>query len=169
MLPVLGAILLCHSSLTFPETHPRGTARLILNGKVISVEYGRPALKGRKIDDLIDFVKPGDVWRLGADKSTTFSAGGELDFDGAILPKGTYSLWALRDASGNWELRFNEQHGQWGTERDPGLDVSAVLLDESRVATTEERLTITLTDEAGVGLLSIQWGDVLLSAEFEAK
>lgn len=167
-LALLGAVGLFLASGAFAQANPRGTSKLAANGKIISVEYGRPALHGRKIDDLIDQVKPGDVWRLGADQSTTFSTSGDLEFDGIPLPKGSYSLWALRDASGNWELRFNQQHGQWGTERDPGQDLIAVLLDESRVSTHEERLTITLSEEGG-GLLSIQWGDVLLSAEFEVK
>ena len=54
------------------QGNPRGSARLMLGGKQISVEYGRPSLKGRAVSDLLSQLKPGDFWRLGADKSAAF-------------------------------------------------------------------------------------------------
>src|SRR5437588_134332 len=59
---------------------PRGTAKLDLGGKTASVEYGRPSLKGRTMQQLLGRLKVGGFWRLGADDSTTFSTDADLAF-----------------------------------------------------------------------------------------
>src|SRR5208282_3995232 len=78
------------------QRNPRATAQISLGGKMVSVEYGRPSLKGRKMSGLLDQLKPGDVWRLGADKSTTFSTAADLQFGDVAVPSGEYSPWVGR-------------------------------------------------------------------------
>jgi hypothetical protein len=151
------------------QGNPRGTAKLALKGKAISVEYGRPALKGRTAQQLLDQLKPGDFWRLGADKSTSFSTAADLAFDGVSIPKGEYSLWASREADGTWKLAFNKQHGQWGMNHDPSQDLAAVPLKESKATKPEEMVTISLAKEGAGGAIAIQWGDMKLTASFKAK
>src|ERR1700689_4164460 len=82
------------------QGNPRGTSSISLNGKTVSVEYGRPSLKGRTTDDLLGKLPPEGVWRLGADTSTTFKTDSSLDFVDAVVPAGEYSLW-LAKASGD--------------------------------------------------------------------
>jgi len=66
-------LLLIVAGSAFAQGNPRGTSKISLGGKAVSVEYGRPSLKGRSVAELLDRLKPGDFWRLGADKSATFS------------------------------------------------------------------------------------------------
>jgi hypothetical protein len=150
------------------QGNPRGTAKLMLKGQAISVEYGRPALKGRTAQQMLEQLKPGDFWRLGADKSTTFSAALNLAFDHVTIPKGDYSLWASRDADGSWKLVFNKQVGQWGTRHDAAQDIASVPLKEAKAAKPAEMVTITLTKAGAGGVITIQWGDMKLTANFEA-
>lgn len=147
----------------------RGTSQLILNGTKVSVEYGRPSLRGRSVQDMLAELSPGDFWRLGADDSTTFSTTGDLDFGGLRVPKADYSLWARKEASGAWKLVFNTQHGQYGTEHDPAKDLVAVPLKESKLASTVEQLIISLARQGGGGEIRIQWGNLQLAADFRAK
>jgi Protein of unknown function (DUF2911) len=147
----------------------RGTSQLTLNGIKVSVEYGRPVLRGRTVHDMLGELSPGDVWRLGADDSTTFSTTGDLDFGGLKVPKGDYSLWARREASGAWKLVFNTQHGQYGTEHDPAKDLVAAPLKETKIASPVEELTISLTKQGSGGEIRIQWGDLQLAADFKGK
>jgi hypothetical protein len=84
------------------------------------VEYGRPALKGRTVQQLFAQLGTGGIWRLGADQSTTFVTTADLSFQnggqGSVsVPKGEYSIWARRGAHGDWVLLFNTQSGQHGT------------------------------------------------------
>jgi hypothetical protein len=150
------------------QRNPRGTTKLTLKGKTISVEYGRPSLRGRSESELLDKLQPGDFWRLGADKSTTFSSGVDLAFGDVAVAQGEYSLWAQREAEG-WKLVFNKQHGQWGTQHDAAQDVASVPLKESKAPAAEEMVTIALGKEGAGGVLTIQWGHMKLSANFTAK
>src|SRR5438552_10604449 len=83
---------------------PRGTTKLDLGGKTVSVEYGRPSLKGRTMQQMLGRLKVGGFWRLGADESTTFSTDTDLAFGDVTIPKGKYSAWARKEAGNKWKL-----------------------------------------------------------------
>ena len=172
-LKVLGslglAMLFVAAQVAVAQGNPRGTSKLSLNGKEVSVEYGRPSLKGRSVEDMLKGLKPGAVWRLGADTSTTFVTATDLMVGDAAVPKGEYSLWAQKQADGGWKLVFNKQHGQWGTQHDAAQDLVAVPLEQTKAAKPAEMVTIDLAQAAGGGTLTIQWGDMSLAANFKAK
>jgi len=151
------------------QGNPRDTAKISLGGKAISVEYGRPSLKGRSVADLLDQLKAGDTWRLGADKSTTFSTAADLQFGDVTVPNGQYSLWAEREADNSWKLVFNKQHGQWGTQHDASQDLASVPLEQTKAANSAEMVTISLAKGGGGAVIAIQWGDMKLTANFKAK
>ena len=148
------------------QKNPRGTSTVDINGKTVSVEYGQPTLKGRSVDDMFGKLKPGDVWRLGADKSTTFSTAIDLMFGDVALPAGEYSLGARREAGDSWKLVFNKQHGQWGMQHDAAQDLVAAPLKETKLSSPQEMLTISMDKS---GMLVIEWGDKKLTASFKAK
>ena len=151
------------------QGNPRGTATLDLKGKAVTVEYGRPSLKGRTVEQLLEKVPAGGVWRLGADKSTTFSTQADLLFGTTSVPKGDYSLFAQKEANGSWKLVFNKQTGQWGTQHDAAQDLASVPLTSSKANKPVEQVTIRLAAEKSGGVISIEWGDLNLSAGFKTK
>ena len=136
---------------------------------MVSVEYGRPALNGRSVSELLDQLKPGDFWRLGANKSTTFSTAADLQFGDVSVPAGEYSIWAQRGEGDSWKLVFNKQHGQWGTQHDASQDIATVPMKESKASKPAETVTIALSKAAGGGVIAIQWGDMKLTSSFKAK
>jgi hypothetical protein len=133
------------------------------------VEYGRPSLKGRTTDELLGRLKAGGVWRLGADKSTTFKTGIDLAFGDVAVPAGEYSIWMERESDNSWKLVFNKQTGKWGTEHDASQDFASVPLTESKAASPVEMVTLTLHKAGGGGTLTIQWGTLEAVANFTAK
>jgi hypothetical protein len=151
------------------QRNPRETAKISVGSKTILVEYGRPSLKGRSVADMLEQLKPGDFWRLGADKSTTFSTTADLQFADVTVPNGEYSLWAEREADNSWKLVFNKQHGQWGTQHDASQDLVSVPLKETKASNSAEMVTINLTMEGGGGGIAIQWGDMELTTSFKVK
>jgi len=164
----LGLLLLSVES-ALAQRNARATTQVSLGGKTVSVEYGRPSLNGRKVSELLDQLKPGDFWRLGADKSTTFSTAVDLEFGDAAIPSGEYSLWAERAEGNSWKLVFNKQHGQWGTDHDASQDLASAPLQEAKASNSAETVTINLTKSGAGGVIAIQWGDVKLTASFKRK
>jgi Protein of unknown function (DUF2911) len=164
---VLGAVALAALTMTVYAANGRGTAKLAVNGKDISIDFGKPSLNGRKVEDLLGQLPAGQVWRLGADASTTFTTSGDLKFGDQNIPKGIYSLWARKEADGSWKLVFNKQHGQWGTQHDAAQDLVAVPLKEEKEGKSSETVEISLEKENGGGEFSVSWGNLELTATFK--
>jgi len=162
----LFAVISCSA---FAQGGARGKANVTVGSAQVSVEYGRPALKGRTIQEMLGQLPAGGFWRLGANKSTTFSTSADLDFGGTAVPKGEYSLWAQKQADNSWKLVFNSQHGQWGTDHDPSKDVASVPLMQGKASTAADEVTINLAQGGSGGKITIQWGDLELSTAFAAK
>ncbi|MGO8813898.1 MAG: DUF2911 domain-containing protein [Terriglobia bacterium] len=162
-------VVACLAAVAMPQGNPRGTSTITLKGKMVSVEYGRPSLKGRTTDELLGKLKPGAAWRLGADTSTTFKTGTDLAFGDVAVPAGEYSIWMERESDNSWKLVFNKQHGQWGTQHDASQDFASVPLVESKPAESAEMVTLTLSKADGGGKLVIQWGTLEATAHFKAK
>ena len=144
----------------------RGKAEATIGGKSFSVDYGRPLLKGR---DMLAKAPAGTVWRMGANQATVIEAGGELVFGDVTIPKGAYSLFAKRVDEKVWELIFNSQTGQWGTQHDAALDVAKVPLTWEQQETSTEEFTIELKPADAGGELVMTWGTHVLKAGFVLK
>lgn len=152
------------------QGNARGTSSVTLKGKTVSVDYGRPALKGRTTDELLGRLKSGGVWRLGANTSTTFKTGVDLAFGDVTVPAGEYSIWMQRQADNSWKLLFDKQHGQWGEPTpDPADCFASTPLTSSTPSASVETLTITLSKASGGGKLTIEWGTLEVSTNFKAK
>ena len=149
---------------------PRGTSSISLKGKTVSVEYGRPSLNGRTTDALLGSLKAGQLWRMGADTSTTFKTDVELTFGGVTIPAGEYSIWMQREADNSWKLLFDKKHGQWGSPSPEASEAFASAPMTSKTAANSvEILNLTLIKAGRGGNLMVQWGTLEASASFKAK
>lgn len=164
-----GLVMALAMTLPLQAANARGKTEITLNGKTVSIDYGRPTLHGRTVGQMLSELKPGQFWRLGADSSTTFVTGTDLAFANKTVPAGTYSLWAEKLSGNKWDLVFNKQHGQWGTQHDPKLDLVKVPLHESKASDSAEMVTIKLANHGSDGHFSVQWGDLMLATNFKAK
>src|SRR5262245_19119816 len=80
-----------------------------VNGATISVEYGRPSVKGRTIGKDLEPMA-WQPWRVGADEATTLKTDASLGFGNVTIPAGTYTLFVLSSEDG-WKLIVNKQTG----------------------------------------------------------
>src|SRR5208283_1092067 len=167
MLSVL--MMACFTAVALAQAGPRGTSSLALKGKTVSVEYGRPALRGRTTDELLGKLPAGGFWRMGSNTSTTVKTEIDLAFGDVTVPAGEYSLWMQRQDDNSWKLVFNKQHGQWGTQHDASQDSVSAPLTESKAGKSVEMVTITLHHGNGGGTITIQWGTLEVAASFKAK
>ena len=114
------AILLT-SSTTFaqgarPVASPRDSVSAKVAGATISINYGSPSVKGRKI---FGGLEPyGKLWRAGANQATTFTTDKDITVEGKKLPAGKYTFFAVPGEK-EWKIVFNSQVGQWGITGGP--------------------------------------------------
>ncbi len=152
------------------QGNPRGLSSVSLDGYKVSVDYGRPSLRGKSVEDAMKMpFEPGHgFWRLGADTSTTFTTATDLKFGNVTVPKGVYSLYAQREGANSWRLVFNKQHGQWGTHHDPSKDFAFVPFRERKTSNTADELVIDLMKRGSGATFLVRWGDMELTTHFTA-
>jgi hypothetical protein len=78
-----------------------GETKATIGKANVSIEYGRPLLKGR---DPIKMMEPGKVWRIGSNAPTTITSDVDLDFGGTRIAKGKQILLARLAEPGKWSL-----------------------------------------------------------------
>lgn len=94
-----------------PRTSPRASVMESVAGTEISIAYGRPGVKQRKIWG--ELVPDGRVWRAGANEATSFTFSRDVQVEGHALPAGTYTFFAV-PGDAEWTLIFNRVSRQWG-------------------------------------------------------
>ncbi len=101
-----------------------GKTEGVIDGVKITLEYGRPNVKDRKVwGGLVPF---GKVWRTGADEASTISFSADVTIGGQKLAAGTYGLFTVPGES-EWQFVFNSVADQWGAfSYDAGKDVLRV-------------------------------------------
>jgi Protein of unknown function (DUF2911) len=163
---LFGAVL-CLAAVAFAQMNgARGTSEVTIKGKKISIDYGRPSLKGR---DIFAMVQPGMVWRLGMNQATQIETTGDLVVAGKELKAGKYTLWAKKTGADSWTLAFHPKTGVWGAPPLTEGFVAEVPLKMDKVADSAEQLTITLAEEKGKAHINIHWGTAVLSGSFDVK
>lgn len=138
-----------------------GKAEATVGNAKVTITYGRPTLKGR---DLNKLIQPDRMWRLGADMPTTIESDADLDFGGTRVPKGKHVLLAHFTAPGQWSLIVSSQpvsHYQ------PAAKLAEVPLRVEEQPSSVEELTINLQSDRGAGTIEIAWGTSKLSASFK--
>jgi hypothetical protein len=90
---------------------PRGTVSTTLGANKVTIDYGRPALKGRDINVLMKDLPSDRIWRAGENEVTTFTTGAPVSIGGKTVPSGKYSLYVQADEKGAWALILNSDAG----------------------------------------------------------
>lgn len=133
---------------------PHETVSATVDGAKISVTYGRPYAKGRKI--VGGLVPYNQVWRTGADEATTLVTDKALMFGGTHVNPGTYTVYTLPGEK-EWQLVINKQTGQWGTVYDQAQDLGRIPMKVGKTTGPVEQFTIAVADTPGGGELRLSW------------
>lgn len=144
---------------------PHETVKAVIDGANVSITYGRPYMKGRKIFGGI--VPYGQVWRTGADEATILETDKALMFGPLHVNPGKISLYSLITDK-TWTLVLNKQTGQWGTEYTQGQDLGRVPMRVETLSAPVEQFTITVEkNPAGKGgVIVMQWETTKASLAF---
>lgn len=147
-----------------PADANRGMTSATFGSMTVSINYGRPQLKGR---DMLAQATDGMVWRMGMNEATEIKTDADVKFGETVIPKGNYSLWMKKVSADHWELVFNRKTGIWGHEHPAADDFAAVPMTMSSNPESVETFTIELAAiNETTGMLKAMWGTSILSAEF---
>jgi hypothetical protein len=138
----------------------RGTAKATIGGAQVTIDYGRPSLKGR---DPLNLIYPGDVWRMGANAPTTIESTQDLIFGGTRVAKGKHILLVRYIEPGKWELIVSTQSAM---QYKPDARLAAAPMTLTKGEASTEVMTISLTAKDHEGMIDLAWGTMRLSAPF---
>ena len=144
----------------------RGDATATVKGKKISINYGRPAMKGR---DLLAQAPVGTVWRVGMNQATEITTEADLVVGDKELKAGKYSLWVRRTGDDTWTLAFHPKTGVWGAPALKEGYAAELPLKLEKASDSTEMLTINLAEADDDGEVKIHWGTTLMSGKFGVK
>lgn len=169
-----------HAVAQQPERQPRGSAKAMVGGKGVSVDYGRPALKGRSLDELLKQLPPDRVWRAGENQVTTLTTEGAISVGGKTVPAGKYSVYVHAGEANVWDLILNRDPGVplgkvWAQAPDnmknepwPNLaggykpieasEVARARMAAASSAASADVFTISLTPSGTGAILTMAWG-----------
>jgi hypothetical protein len=157
MLMLAPAMLLAATTTQAQGANPRGEAKLELAGQAISIDYGRPSLRGR---DMLGQATVGQTWRMGADAATQLTTSAPLYFGEAEVAAGEHVLRAKKVTADSWHLVIVGE----------GESTQEVPLSSSKGQKSVEDFTIDLaaTGDAA-GELVLSWGTAVLKAPFSLE
>jgi len=166
---------------------PRGSAVTAVGGKKVTVDYGRPALKGRTIDALLKQLPPERIWRAGDSEVTTFSTEADVTVGGKPVKAGKYSVYVHAPEPGKWALVLNSDLGQplggiWKEapenlknapypylgnyeEKIKAKEVLRVELQSGQSAAPAENFTISFAPKGTGSTMTLAWGDQAWSTD----
>jgi len=157
---VTASLLVFGATTSLAHGQDRGEAKAKIGKASVSIEYGRPELKGR---DPMKLMQPGSLWRLGANAATTIASDADLDFGGTRVAKGNHILLARLAEAGKWSLVVSSKASN---EYDPSARIAEVPLELKEGSDSVEALSITLTSQDGRGVIEVAWGTSRLTASF---
>jgi hypothetical protein len=144
-----------------------GVRQTLGTDTVVTIEYSRPGVKGRKIwGGLVPYgLAPGNAdsgnkpfpWRAGANENTTIEFNRDLLIEGKPLPAGKYGIHMIPSEK-DWIIIFSKDNSAWGSfTYDPAKDALRVTVSPVR-APFQEWLVYGFDDPAGTSAIAfLHW------------
>jgi tetratricopeptide (TPR) repeat protein len=165
--PITVAILLALLSITsvnaqlkIPAASPSQTTKQAFALGEITVEYSRPATKGRTIFG--DLVPYGKVWRTGANATTKITFSNDVKLEGKEVKAGTYGLFTIPNKT-SWDVMLSKDLNLGANVADykQANEVVRVQVKPTSLANKVETFTINLADiKPSSATLEIIWDNV---------
>jgi hypothetical protein len=155
-------------------------ARTTINGKKVSIEYGRPVLGGRTLADMMKQLPADRIWRAGSGPVTILSTGADLLIGGKNVKAGNYALYMYCPEKGDYSLIINSDLGESSSGELPKatsnrsnrayphfMDYTMAVADKEvarvplkQIKAPKTEVLIYSVEPAGKGAtLTISWGD----------
>ncbi|AEE50978.1 DUF2911 domain-containing protein [Haliscomenobacter hydrossis] len=144
-----------------PRVSPPAEATATVKGKKITISYGQPSVKGREIWGKL--VPYGQVWRTGANESTSIEFSEDVMVQGKPVPKGKYALFTIPNEK-EWTIIINKSI-KWGAYTyKEDEDVLRVMAPVKKAKAFTEQMAFAVSKK---GVVSLMWENV--QVDFKVK
>jgi hypothetical protein len=122
----------------------------------ITIEYGRPYLKGRAESTMMPAGQP---WRTGADEATVINFNKPLKIGTLSLAAGSYTINTIPGPK-EWQLVIGKlsKPGQWGVPYDQSLEIGKTPMKLGKTKAPVEQVTYVVDTTPTGATLRIEWG-----------
>jgi Protein of unknown function (DUF2911) len=156
------------ANLELPRESPVGKVSQQVGLTEIAVEYGSPAVSGRKIwGALVPFDK---LWSLGGYQAAKVRFSRDVTIGDKPVPAGTYAVFAVPGKT-SWTLILNKNADQLGSAHDyrPDLDVARIQL-HPKSSPFHEHLAFAIADFSDDGAtLELAWEKVKVAVPIKVN
>jgi tetratricopeptide (TPR) repeat protein len=151
----------------FPGLSPKGRIEQMIGLTNITVDYERPAARGRKVfGELVKYEK---LWRTGAGNCTKISFSKPVIIDNKKINKGTYSVFTIPNTN-EWTVILNTDTTLYGVgsydERKDLLRFKAKTQSTDRYY---ESLSIDIDVKPNNAIIYIAWEKTQISFQVETE
>lgn len=164
---LLIATTICFSQSVFPSLSPKGRIEQTVGLTNISVDYERPAARGRKVFG--ELVKYGNLWRTGAGNCTRIRFSKEVVIGNNNIGAGTYSILTIPGAN-EWTVILNEDTTLYGiSSYDASKDIIRFKVKPYPTERYYESLTIDIDVVPNNAVVYISWEKTRISFEVKTE
>ncbi|MBL7713634.1 MAG: DUF2911 domain-containing protein [Chitinophagaceae bacterium] len=164
LMTIAGAALMAFSTLTtqaqalkVPAPSPAQTVKQAFGLGEITIDYSRPAVKGRVVFG--DLVPYGKVWRTGANAATKLTFSDDVTFGDVPVKAGTYALYTIPGKS-SWTVMLYSDLALGGNVADYNKEkeVARINVTPKMTEGKTESFTINLAKvKATSAVLELMW------------
>jgi hypothetical protein len=135
---------------------PAAKAEGTIDGVKVTIDYHQPSVKGRKImGGLVPF---GEVWRTGANATTTIEFSDNVKIEGKSVAKGKYGLYTL-PGENEWMIIINKGI-KWGAyDYKQSEDVIRVSVKPGKTDSLVETFIISIDNNAA----TLKWENTMVA------
>jgi Protein of unknown function (DUF2911) len=146
----------------------RGEISQVVNGTKISIDYGRPHVRGRTIFG--GQIEWGHMWTPGANQATTVEFSKDVTFVGEPVAAGKYSIWMVPREDADWEVILDTNADLYHTQPPERNDGQIVVAVTPEVVPHRESLTFdfALVEPSGTDL-EFRWETTALALRIDVE
>ena len=147
---------------------PHESVSATIDGAELTIEYGRPYMRGRTIfGGLVPYRR---VWCPGADAATTLDSTRGLQLGRLAVPPGPHTIWILPTAD-VWTLIVSKEPSGFHTNYNESADLGRIELRKRELPAPVEQLTFTIAKNADGkgGSIAMTWEKTEVSVPFTVE
>ena len=162
----LAAGVTMQAQIETPQPSPSAKLEQKVGLTDVTVEYSRPAMRGRTIFG--DLVPYGQLWRTGANANTKITFSDNVTIGDTSLKAGTYAVF-VKPTAKMWEVIFYTDSSNWGTpgEWDEAKVAASVMAPVNMMPYKTESFTIAIGNLSNSGAdLTFSWDKTYVVVPF---